>query len=143
MSRGGSGRGWVRRVISVLTLVVATSGGAAETRTLVLHGTVTNTTEDDATAKVLMVLSVDGEKVVGEMKTEAPLMGTGKLEGRMVGAWCELSGEMQEGFRIQFRGAVNAKDFRGTYVAVVPGEPVQYGNFQLKVQAPAKVMGGR
>jgi len=116
---------------------------AAETRTLVLEGSVTNTTEDDTTAKVRLVLTVDGERVTGEMKTEPPLVGTGKLEGRMVGAWCELGGEMQEGFRIAFRGAVNAKDFRGTYVAAVPGAPVQYGKFQLKMQPAETVVGGK
>ncbi len=111
---------------------------AAEPRTLVLHGPVTNTTEDGATANVSMTLTVDGEKVTGEMRTEPPLVGTGKLEGRMVGAWCEVGGEMAEGYRIQFRGVVNGKDFRGTYVAAVPGEPVQYGKFQLAVAAAAK-----
>ncbi len=128
---------------AILLMVWAAALAAAETRTLVMHGPVTNTTGDDVTANVLVVLTVEGEKVTGEMKTEPPLAGTGKVEGRMLGAWCEFSGEMQEGFRIAFRGAVNAKDFRGTYVAAVPGEPVQYGNFQLKVQAPAKVVGGR
>jgi hypothetical protein len=133
----------MKRGVLILLMLWATALAAVETRTLVLHGPVTNTTGDDVTANVLVVLTIEGEKVTGEITTEPPLAGTGKVEGRMLGAWCEFGGEMLEGFRIAFRGAVNAKDFRGTYVATVPGEPVQYGSFQLKVQAPAKVMGAR
>lgn len=109
---------------------------AAPPRTLVLYGPVTNTTGDDVSANVRLVLTIDGESVTGEMKTEPPLVGTGKVTGRMIGAWCELSGKMAEGFDIQFRGAVNGKDFRGTYIAAVPGEPVQYGKFQLLRETP-------
>ncbi len=106
---------------------------AAEPRTLVLYGPATNTTAE-VTANVQLVLAIDGEKVTAEMKTEAPLVGTGKLQGRMLGSWCELSGKLTEGFQIQFHGVLNARDFRGTYLAAVPGEPVQYGKFQLAVK---------
>jgi hypothetical protein len=107
--------------------------GAAEPRTLVLYGAATNTTAE-ATANVQLVLAIDGEKVTAQMKTEAPLVGTGKLEGRMLGSWLELSGTLEEGFQIQFRGVLNERDFRGTYLAAVPGEPVQYGKFRLAVR---------
>ena len=131
-------RGLIALIVSVWVCAAAL---AAAPRTLVLYGPVTNTTGDDVTANVRLVLTIEGESVTGEMKTEPPLMGTGKIQGRMVGAWCELKGKMEEGFDIVFRGAVNDKDFRGTYIAAVPGEPVQYGKFQLMRETSAQPTG--
>lgn len=126
---------WISAVIGAWLCAAAL---AAAPRTLVLYGPVTNTTGDDVTANVRLVLTIEGENVSGEMKTEAPLVGTGKVQGRMIGAWCELRGKMEEGFDIAFRGAVNDTDFRGTYIAAVPGEPVQYGKFQLMRETAAR-----
>jgi hypothetical protein len=117
---------------------IAVTSFAGEPRTLVLYGSVTNTT-GETSANALLVLEVDGERVTGEMTTEAPLSGSGKLEGRVRGGWCELSGTLNEGFTIQFRGAFNGRDLRGTYIAAVPGEFVQYGKHHLKLQPAGKI----
>jgi hypothetical protein len=124
----------MKRGVSILIFsAIARVACAAEPRTLVLFGPATNMTAE-ATANVQLMLRVDGEKVTAEMKTEAPLVGTGKLEGRKLGSWLELSGTLKEGFQIQFHGVLNERDFRGTYLAAVPGEPVQYGKFRLAVK---------
>ncbi len=131
----------MRRVSAILFLLAGLAGAlrAAEPEVRVFYGLATNTTAE-ASANVLLVLAIDGEKVVGQMQTEAPLAGSGRLEGRLIGGWCELKGQLEEGFTIEFRGACNARDFRGTYTAAVPGELLQYGKFQLSLQSPAKVM---
>lgn len=99
----------------------------------VFAGTITNTTID-AAAPVRIELLIDGETVTAAMKTEPPLSGTGTLEGRFRGGWCELRGKLNEGFAIRMRGACNDADFRGTYVVEVPGSPAQYGKFNLAAQ---------
>ncbi|HYD84478.1 MAG TPA: hypothetical protein VEA63_10505 [Opitutus sp.] len=123
----------------LVILGVALSCFAAGSQAVVFHGLVTNTTAA-ASANVRLVLTIDGENVSGEMTTEPPLSGAGKLEGRLRGGWCELSGKLNEGFTIQFRGAFNGRDFRGTYVVAVPGEFVQYGKHHLKLHPVAKTM---
>lgn len=108
----------------------------AAPRTLLLTGTATNTTAD-VTAPMTLTLVIDGEAVTATLRTDPPLSGSGTLTGRLIGGWCELRGKLDEGFEIEFRGALNARDFRGTYVAAVPGQLVQYGKFQLAPPAAA------
>lgn len=102
-------------------------------RTLALHGTITNTTAD-ISANARLVLTIDGESVTAVLKTEAPLSGSGQLTGRLRNGWLELAGKVDEGFQLHLRGALNHRDFRGTYIAAVPDTPVQYGKFQLAVK---------
>lgn len=102
----------------------------ARTQTLVLTGPVTNTTME-RTATVRLTLAIEGGKVTGTMKTEPPLAGTGRLEGVFRGGWCELKGRLDEGFEIRLCGVFDGRDFRGTYIVAVPGEPLRYGRFQL------------
>ncbi len=103
---------------------------AAEPASLVLRGTVTNTTvELSATAR--MDLVINGEKVTGRLTTEKPLLGTGPVTGRMVGGWLEISGKTDEGFVLLFHGTLSPRDYRGTYTAVLPGQLAQYGRFSL------------
>ena len=105
----------------------------APPRTLVLMGTATNTTVEVA-AVMHLSLVINGEQATAVLKTDAPLSGSGPLRGRFIGGWCELEGQLAEGFTIKIRGVLNARDFRGTYVAAVPGTPLQYGKFSLAVQ---------
>jgi hypothetical protein len=105
----------------------------AEPRTLVLTGTVTNTT-GDVTAPARLELTLDGETISARLVTSPPLTGTGVLTGRCLDGWCDLSGTVDGGFALTFRGVLNARDFRGTYTAVPPRGPLQYGRFLL---APA------
>jgi hypothetical protein len=111
-------------------LVVTFSG--AEPRTLTLAGPITNTT-GEITAQAQLVLTIDGEQVTAEIKTEAPLSGSGPMTGRLLGAWCELQGQLSDHVRIVLRGVLNEKDLRGTYIAVVPDSLLQYGKFQFTV----------
>ena len=106
---------------------------AVASRTMSLYGDITNTTVD-ASSKARLTLSIEGENVVAILKTEPPLSGSGRLEGKFRNGWCELSGKTEQGFQLQFRGVLNAQDFRGTYLAAVPGEPIQYGKFQLALE---------
>lgn len=85
-----------------------------------------------------LTLVITGEKVVAQLKTDAPLSGTGELTGRCVGGWCELIGKLPDNLTLKFRGVMNAHDFRGLYLAAIPGQPIQYGTFQLtSASAPA------
>ncbi len=102
-------------------------------RTLTLAGLLTNTTAD-ASGNARLTLAIEGNNVTATLKTEPPLIGSGKLEGTFRNGWLELSGKLDEGFTLQFRGALNARDYRGTYIAAVPGTPVQYGKFQLVLE---------
>lgn len=117
-------------------LVCATSLLAASaTRSLGLAGTLTNTTAD-ADGKARLSLVITGEKATATLKCEPPLTGSGRLEGSFRHGWLELSGKLDEGYTLQLRGVLNARDYRGTYVAAVPGSPVQYGKFQLAIETP-------
>jgi len=99
-------------------------------RTVTLVGSLTNTTVD-VSADATLVLTIDGENLTAQLKTEQPLSGTGTLEGRILGGWCDLHGQLEEGVTLQLRGVLNAKDFRGTYIAAVPDSLLQYGKFEL------------
>lgn len=122
----------IRRFL-IFALFAAGAIAAPAPRAVSLYGTVINTT-GDVEAKARITLTVDGERVKGTLATEAPLTGSGPLEGSFRNGWLELSGKLKEGLSIQFRGALNSVDYRGTYIAAVPGTPVQYGKFQLAVE---------
>lgn len=130
----------ILRVLLLLCLGSAGWMSAAEKTTLVLAGTVTNTT-GGASAVARLELVMEGETVTATLSTEAPLTGSGALTGRLVGGWLELYGKLNEGFQIKFRGALSGRDYRGTYLAAVPGQLVQYGRFQLA--RPAAAVGAR
>jgi hypothetical protein len=119
-----------RRIFLFFLCALLASGAlrAAEPVSLSLRGTVTNTTME-ISALARMELVIDGEKVTGRLVTEKPLLGTGAVTGRFVGGWLELSGKTDEGFTLQFRGTLSPRDYRGTYVAVLPGQLAQYGRF--------------
>ena len=121
------------RLLLLLGLLLATASAAER---LTLAGTATNTT-GGVSAPMHLDLVIDGEKVTATLRTDAPLSGSGELTGRLAGGWLELQGQVAEGFRLKFRGALNARDCRGTYVAAVPGQLVQYGRFQLARRPPA------
>lgn len=138
-TRAAAGRHPRRAFLAAsLLLALAASTGAAPSapaaRTLNLYGPLTNTTAD-AAAKARLVLTITGENVAAILTTEAPLSGSGKLAGHFRNGWCELAGRVNEGFQLQFRGALNDRDFRGTYTAAVAGSPVQYGKFQLAIES--------
>lgn len=119
------------KMLSLLVCLFLTASAAfAAPQVVTLAGTLTNTTEE-VSATATLVLTINGEKITAQLKTEKPLNGTGALEGRLLGGWCELSGKLAEGITVQFRGVINAKDFRGTYIAVTPGSLLQYGKFEL------------
>lgn len=85
-----------------------------------------------------LTLVISGEKVTAQLKTDAPLSGTGELTGRCVGGWCELTGKLPDNLTLKLRGVMNDRDFRGLYLAALPGQPIQYGTFQLaSATAPA------
>ena len=113
-------------------LVAAT----AAPRTLELSGPATNTTAE-VTAVLHLTLVIAGEQLTAQLRTDAPLTGSGQLTGRAAGGWCALEGKVAEGFAVKFRGVLNARDFRGTYLAAVPGAPLQYGKFLLTVEPAA------
>lgn len=124
----------MKRLFAALTLLLAPLALAATApRTLELYGPATNTTVE-ITANLRLTLVIDGERVAARVKTEPPLSGTGALEGRFVGGWCELEGKLDGGIILKFRGVLNARDFRGTYLAAVPDTPLQYGKFLLVLQ---------
>lgn len=124
------------RFISFILLavsVMAAPAPAPAPRALSLYGSIVNTT-GEVEAKARIALTIEGETVKGMLATEAPLTGSGPIDGRFRNGWLELSGKLGEGFSIQFRGALNSVDYRGTYISNVPGTPVQYGKFQLAVE---------
>ena len=120
-----------KRLLIFIFLIAATLRAAtAPARTVELAGTATNTTAD-VSAAMHLTLVITGENVTAQLRTEAPLSGSGKLTGRFVGGWCELEGQLAEGFAFKLHGVLNARDFRGLYLAAVPGVPLQYGKFLL------------
>lgn len=112
--------------LSLFTVLAVT----AAPHTITLSGTLTNTTVE-VSAPATLELMIDGEKLTAKLKTEQPLSGTGTLEGRILGGWCDLHGQLDKGVTLQLRGVLNAKDFRGTYLAAVPDSLLQYGKFEL------------
>lgn len=124
----------IRRLLMFVLLAVGLMAAPAPApRALSLYGSMTNTTLE-VEAKARITLTITGESVKGTLATETPMTGSGPLEGRFRNGWLELSGKLSEGFSIQFRGAINGVDYRGTYITSLPGTPVQYGKFQLAVE---------
>ncbi len=109
----------------------------APSRTLTLVGSATNTTTEGK-GVMHLTLVLNGTQAKAELKTDAPLSGSGQLKGRFIGGWCELEGKLAEGFTIKIRGLLNRRDLRGTYFVAIPGAALQYGKLSLAVQpAPA------
>ncbi len=109
---------------------------SAEPRTVSLTGTLTNTT-GDVTAPAGLEITQDGEKLSARLVTSPPLTGTGTLAGRCLEGWCELSGSLDGGFNVKFRGVLNAREFRGTYIVMPSQGQTQYGRFDFSLVAPA------
>lgn len=108
----------------------------AQPRTISLQGTVTNTTGNIA-ASAQLEITQDGEKIRASIVTSPPLTGTGTMTGHCLDGWCELIGDVGEGFSLRFRGVLNAQGFRGTYVVIPKQGQTQYGRFAF-TQVPAK-----
>lgn len=125
----------MKRHLAMILLCAAglAAAPAPAARVLSLYGAITNTT-GEVEARARIALTIQGEKVTGTLGTEAPLSGSGALEGRFRNGWLELSGKLSEGSTIQFRGALNSVDYRGTYLVATAGTMVQYGKFQLAVE---------
>ncbi len=122
-----------------LGYLAAAAIAAAAPRTLLLTGTLANTTAE-ASAPARLELTLDGDTVSARLVTSPPLTGTGALSGRYADGWCELSGTLDGGITVKFRGVLNARDFRGTYVATPAQGAVQYGRFDLTlITAPPEV----
>ena len=102
----------------------------AEPRTISLVGTVTNTT-GEITAPASLEITQDGDKISAKLVTAPPLSGTGVLTGRCLDGWCDLSGNLDGGFTAKFRGVLNARAFRGTYVVTPKQGQTQYGRFDF------------
>ncbi|HEY4247940.1 MAG TPA: hypothetical protein VGM64_13890 [Lacunisphaera sp.] len=122
-----------------LSFVLLVTLAAAQPRTISLAGTVTNTT-GNVTAPAQLEITQDGETIRASIVTLPPLTGTGAMTGRCLDGWCELSGDVAEGFSFKFRGVLNADSFRGTYMVTPKQGQTQYGrfNFRLSATRPAK-----
>lgn len=114
----------------LLSFVLFVSVARAETRTISLEGTVTNTTAN-LTAPAQLEMTQDGENTTARLVTSPPLTGTGTMAGRIVDGWCELSGDFGEGFGFRLTGVINAHGFRGTYVVIPKQGLTQYGRFDF------------
>lgn len=122
-----------RRVFLLLALGAAALCGAQAPRVIPLSGTVVNTT-GDVSAPATLVLTLEGGKATATLTISPPLVGQGTLSGTFRQGWIELGGKISDTATLQLRGVMNALDFRGTYLVGIPGEPVQYGRFELAVE---------
>ncbi len=105
---------------------------AQETRTYA--GVATNITVGQA-ARFALNCTFVGQTITATMTTEAPLAGRATLRGGVTNGLCKLSGDAAEGFRVDFSGTLDARQYGGTYVVTFPGR-VQYGTFQTTRQDP-------
>jgi hypothetical protein len=122
-----------RFLFTLLLAVAASAAFAAETRTLA--GTVTNTTHEATAPMTLELVIADDDTVTGWITVEKPLTpGRWPVTGTRKGAWCDITYQPTPETQVRFRGALSAKEFRGTYVFGGKGELVQYGRFQTKVR---------
>lgn len=117
------------RILLLLCLLILTAG-AAELPTVAMSGEVTNTTGDIKAAAEIKITH-DGEKISADLTTAPPLTGTGRLTGRCLDGWCDLSGNLDGGLAIKFRGVINAHSFRGTYTVTPAQGQIQYGHFDF------------
>lgn len=117
--------------IFYLLVMLATLHGAAPAPVLEVHrGTIENTTHTVSAAAVFE-LTFDGETVRGFLTVEAPLKaGRFPIEGTRRGAWCEVVCPYGDGSRTVFRGVIDERSYRGTFVYGGGGELVQYGRFE-------------
>lgn len=122
-----------RRTFLLGGLAAVGATAAPAPRVVSLAGRMVNTT-NDVSAPASLVLTFEGEKVTAEFKVTAPLVGNGTLAGSFRQGWLELAGKISATATIELRGVMNALDYRGTYLVSFPGEPVQYGRFELAVE---------
>ncbi len=118
----------MKKILPGFALLVTLA--AAQPRTILLSGTVTNTT-GDITAPAQLEITQEGETIRASIVTSPPLTGTGTMTGRYLDGWCELSGDVKEGFSLKFRGVLNAQGFRGTYVVTPKQGQTQYGRCEF------------
>lgn len=112
----------------VATLHAAVPGTAVVSETF--QGTIENTTHAMSAAG-RFELSFDGETVSGFLTIEAPLKaGRFSVEGTKRGAWCEVICRYEDGTRTVFRGVVDERGYRGTFIYGGGGQLVQYGRFE-------------
>ncbi len=122
----------------ILFCLLTFAGVAAEPTPVAMSGEVTNTT-GDIKAAARIKITRDGEKLSADLITAPPLTGTGKLNGRCLDGWCDLSGNLDGGLTIKFRGVLNAHSFRGTYIVTPAQGQIQYGHFDFAdAPLPAK-----
>ena len=114
----------------ILLCLMILAATAAERQTASMSGEVTNTTAD-IKAPAQIEIFREGGKITATLKTSPPLTGTGQLTGRCLDGWCDLSGKLDGGLVIKFRGVLNAHTFRGTYVVTPDHGPTQYGHFDF------------
>lgn len=122
-----------RRAFLLASLLASALPAAPAPRVIALTGTMVNTTRDVA-APATLVLTLEGDKATATLKLSPPLVGEGTLSGTFRQGWIELGGKISDTTRLSLRGVMNALDFRGTYLVGIPGEPVQYGRFELAVE---------
>ena len=113
--------------------VIAATTFAAVPETLILTGTITNTTHD-VSGPARFELTFEGDTLRGFLSVEAPLLaGRWPVTGTRQGAWCELACQQSATTRTIFRGVLSSTELRGTYVYGGNGELVQYGRFRAAV----------
>lgn len=117
----------MKTLLLFLSLVVAASA-APQTRSF--EGTMTNIT-GEAVAPGRLELTQEGRKLTARLVTLPPLTGTGTLVGVCIDGWCDLRGSLEGGFTVVFRGVINSKNFRGSYVVIPTQGRTQYGKFEF------------
>jgi hypothetical protein len=121
------------RAVVLCCLLAATLFAAPVPRVVTLAGTMVDTTAD-AFAPATLVLTVEGDRATATLKVAPPLAGEGTLQGSFRQGWIEIAGRISATTTVQLRGVMNALDFRGTYLAGTPGEPVHYGRFEFAAE---------
>lgn len=116
--------------IPLLFCLLIFTAVAAELPPIAMSGEVTNTTGDIKAAAQIKITR-DEENLSVDLSTAPPLTGTGKLTGRCLDGWCDLSGNLDGGLAIKFRGVLNPHSFRGTYTVTPAQGQIQYGHFDF------------
>lgn len=121
---------WILALVLAATLPAATPAPSAKPAVELFAGTIENTTHA-VTAPGVFALTFEGEAVRGFLTVEAPLKaGRFPVEGTRRGAWCEVICRYDDGTRTVFRGVVDERGYRGTFVFGGGGQLVQYGRFE-------------
>lgn len=119
---------WILSLVLVTALHAAAPASAPVVESF--KGTIENTTHAVSGAG-LFELTFEGEAVRGFLTIEAPLKaGRFSVEGTKRGAWCEVICRYDDGTRTVFRGVIDDRGYRGTYVYGGGGQLVQYGRFE-------------